>query len=457
MQIFKPSFIHKITCTLLLSVSCLVAHADPLKPALTITPSLNTTTLRVDGVTEVTYTIHNRSADNLMDIAISPASGSKVNHAEINLINNTCNKLNADQICRFGLFIKGQDQPATFTLNPRVCASNNTCVNAQPLQVVVKHTTLPARAYLASPTGNNPNTLIPLRIADKGKDSLIGGFKFDPNQEVSQAIVVSSDGAKVYLTNSGADRNNNNFVSIVDVAQNKIIANINVGYTPKNLVLSPDGTKLYVAIDESGEGGDHNHYVVVVNTQNNSVITKITTAQGKPGVYQRLVVSPDGSKVYDSLSGLSIEGLIAIDTSNNSISKKYNFTGDGLAISPDGTKLYLIKAYDGTVTVIDATGGAQIAQISGMPRAYGLAISPDGSRLYTLAIGAVTAIDTNTNKIIDTVRVQGGAGIAVTPDGSEIYVPSFAGNDVDVINAKTLQVTQVPVAAVQVSVGHFIG
>jgi YVTN family beta-propeller protein len=74
----------------------------------------------------------------------------------------------------------------------------------------------------------------------------------------------------------------------------------------------------------------------------------------------------------------------------------------------------------------------------------GIAVAPDGRKIYvtTGRFGKVFAIDTSTDQVAGSVAVGGRPwGIAITPDGKTLYTANGPSNDVSVIDAATLQVT----------------
>jgi YVTN family beta-propeller protein len=84
------------------------------------------------------------------------------------------------------------------------------------------------------------------------------------------------------------------------------------------------------------------------------------------------------------------------------------FVGDGpqgLAISPDGTRIYVANFNDDTVSVVDTTSDAVIATpiVIGSPN--GIVASPDGNFVYVTAYNAdaVRVIDTTTNTVVTSV------------------------------------------------------
>jgi len=76
-------------------------------------------------------------------------------------------------------------------------------------------------------------------------------------------IVISPDGTKVYVTNYGS-----NTVSVLSTATNSIVATINVGVSPKGVTFFPDGTKVYVTNFGSNT-------VSVIDTATNTVTATV--------------------------------------------------------------------------------------------------------------------------------------------------------------------------------------
>ncbi|TPG32527.1 YncE family protein [Mycolicibacterium hodleri] len=111
----------------------------------------------------------------------------------------------------------------------------------------------------------------------------------------------------------------------------------------------------------------------------------------------------------------------------------------GLAVTPDGTKVYVVDDTTNLITVIDATTN-QLAK----PIDFGanrepvlLTISPDGKTLYATGVltnartgvdtAVVTMVSTATNRITRTVTLPGALtdvfyDTVVAPDGKKIYV-----------------------------------
>ncbi len=76
-----------------------------------------------------------------------------------------------------------------------------------------------------------------------------------------------------------------NKVSVIDTATNTIAATVTVGNSPRGVVVSPDGTKVYVT-------NQNNNSVSVIDTATNNVIATVGAGSQPWGV----AVSPDGKR-----------------------------------------------------------------------------------------------------------------------------------------------------------------
>jgi YVTN family beta-propeller protein len=88
----------------------------------------------------------------------------------------------------------------------------------------------------------------------------------------------------------------------------------------------------------------------------------------------------------------------------------------GVAVSPDGRRVYVATGHGNSVVVIDAGRFVVSATIPVGQRPWGIAVTPDGSRLYSAngLSGDISVIDTSSNRVVATVEAGDGPwGVAV--------------------------------------------
>ena len=154
-----------------------------------------------------------------------------------------------------------------------------------------------------------------------------------------------------------------------------VLATVPVGTHPYGVAVHPDGTFAYVT-------NSHDDTVSVIDVPARAVVATL----------------PVGSLPY------------------------------GVAVATASGTAYVAALAGHSVTVVSADH-AVVATLS-VPNPHGLAVSPDGRRLYVgdYGSGALTVVDTATLAILAQVPVGGWpVGIAVHPSGSPVFVASFAG------------------------------
>ena len=150
----------------------------------------------------------------------------------------------------------------------------------------------------------------------------------------------------------------------------------------------------------------------------------------------------------------NLSGTVSvIDTMTNTIVATIS-VGLGpseIAITPDGTRAYVLDQQDSIISVIDTATYTVVTTIPVRGTA-GTAITPDGTQAYvtTPGVGNVSVINIATNTVIATIPVGVAPnGIAITPDGSRAYVANDNSDSVSVIDTTTSTV----VATIPVGTG----
>jgi YVTN family beta-propeller protein len=118
---------------------------------------------------------------------------------------------------------------------------------------------------------------------------------------------------------------------------------------------------------------------------------------------------------------------------------------EGFDVSPDGKEIWTANAQDGTVSIIDIVSKKVTATLDANVRsANRLKFTPDGKLVLISMLGVpeVVVLDAATHNPVKRIKIVGGAaGIQMQPDGSRAFVASTQGNQVEVIDLKTLSVS----------------
>ena len=236
-------------------------------------------------------------------------------------------------------------------------------------------------------------------------------------------------------------------VSIIDLATNAVVATVPVGEGPQGVVANPAGTAVYVANSDSND-------VTVIDAA-----TYKTTTIAVGAVPVGITVHPNGTRIYVANVNDTKNTVSVIDRATNVIIDKI-LCGKGsiaLAVHPDGSVVYVANVMDGTVAVVDTKTDKVIDTIKLEPTAddegWGsfpvpIVFHPDGTYVYVAnRLGSTLwAINTATHEYMARSFAQDHCGIAINPAGTVLYLPDYAGlpepptgTTMDVIDARTLE------------------
>jgi len=115
-------------------------------------------------------------------------------------------------------------------------------------------------------------------------------------------------------------------------------------------------------------------------------------------------------------------------------------TPDGVAVSPDGSTVYVANYNDGTVSVIATGSNAVVATIPVGNQPSALAVTPSDARVYVVNSGSnsVSVISTATNTVTSTVAVgRNPTALTIGSLGfsaNNVYVTNYDDGTLDVIS-----------------------
>ncbi|WP_235347255.1 S-layer homology domain-containing protein [Arthrobacter sp. SPG23] len=263
-------------------------------------------------------------------------------------------------------------------------------------------------------------------------------------------VVLSEDGTRLYIANSGNTQNPRNqgtgpgIVQVVDTRTNTVTASIETDRGGGRLTLSPDGRTLFGAMYEGRN-------VTFIDTASNAITAKVPVP-GQPG--GRVAVSPDGGTLYvgDSYAG----GINVVSVAERRVVKVIE-TGctanSDLTLNPSGSRLYITGCvYPGTLGIVDtATMASHTIPLTGAPSA--VAFGLDGNTAYVVdgsEAGRVLVLNVATETVTAAFPVgRSPQGIVINRDGSALWVVHKGSgvSRVDLVENGWQAFTDVPVGA----------
>jgi YVTN family beta-propeller protein len=197
--------------------------------------------------------------------------------------------------------------------------------------------------------------------------------------------------------------------------------------SPLEVLLSPDGMRLYVLCQDSDE-------IRVLDATSYQVIGKVTVGHVPRG----FSLSPDGARLFVTNSW--DDTLSVIDTKMLTVTATWAVGAEPSSVVEEvaGKRLFVANRISNDVAVLNAeTGVEEKRLLAGRGSSY-LTLSPDGSRIYATHVypnppvkrtgvenrtppeSEITVIDTERAVVADRIPLQGIAGVfhlALSGDG----------------------------------------
>ena len=259
----------------------------------------------------------------------------------------------------------------------------------------------------------------------------------------------------VYVTNEYSGD-----LTVIAGGTNEVLATVPLGQRPRGIKVSPDGSQLFVALSGSPPAPpgidtstlpppDRSADGIGVFDRAAGEVVQVVHAGTDP---EQLAVSADGTRLYVANEDAGEASVVDIASGEVLAALPVGGEPEGVRISPDGSVVYVTSEEDNQVSAIDTATNEVVAvfEVGARPRAS--AFTPDGSRAYVTAENGATVhvVDTAAHEVIHTIELTGELvrpmGVVVSPDGSRIYVTTGRGRMVVAIDAATNE----PVASVEV-------
>ena len=185
-------------------------------------------------------------------------------------------------------------------------------------------------------------------------------------------------------------------VVAIDPLRRAVVQTFAVGKRPRGLLLSPDGTKLYVAVSGSPIGGpgvdetklppaDRKADGIGMVDLASGKVERVLHAGADPETF---AMSPDGRTLYVSNEDTGAVSSVSVDGSHATLTQPVGEEPEGAAVTPDGVHLFIACEASDYVAMLDARTLKTLKTIPLEGRPRGALASKDGNNIYVSVEGA---------------------------------------------------------------------
>ncbi|MCU1263274.1 MAG: beta-propeller repeat protein [Bryobacterales bacterium] len=288
-----------------------------------------------------------------------------------------------------------------------------------------------------------------ISVIDPAADKVVREIPVSPNPH---GIVPSPDGGRFYVSSESKD-----LLDVVDRKNSTIIRRIPLGTRPNNVAITADGKRVYICI--RGES-----WVDIVDTVSLEKVKSVPVGHGPHNVYRTpddlhmIATSMDENKLTvinvkteEPELTIPIKGVprpLAIESNADrsikrlfvQLSSLHGFAVIDYASRMETRRVLLPDAPPGARPLIPATFS------------HGMAISPDNKTLWVASMldNSVVVFSLSDLSRITTIPVgRGPDWLTFTPDGTRCYVSNAGANSVSSIDVKEMkELTRIPVGKV---------
>ena len=264
-------------------------------------------------------------------------------------------------------------------------------------------------------------TLLPngWKIAPAGRHVQVGSLPL--------ALTESPDGRYLFIASNGYLKP---AVTVVDVKTERVVDTLVLDHAWVGLALHPDGRRLYV----SGAGNSTVHEL--------RWETRTVTPRPEEGEEVRPYLTKVLARGDDLVLGRPMP--IPREGPNRPEPVPQSFIG-GLAVSPDGSRLFAVHVLGQLVSAVDLRTGHVLRSITLDAEPYGCALSPDGSTLFVSLWGGAKVLLFDAWSLEAKGEIAVGEhpnAMAVSRDGRRLFVACANTNAVWIADVVKRQATE---------------
>jgi len=270
-------------------------------------------------------------------------------------------------------------------------------------------------------------------------------------------------------------QNSGSAVTFINPDTRKVFAYVPVGWNPREIAVSPDRSRIFVANYDGGQFGagtisvlsassrreidrldfypygkfhglacthsgvylyvasETRRAVLEINLLSRQVDRTFTLPHGQPN---ELVLDPTETRLYVT-DGVG-SSVFAINLTGGDVAEGRVGSGpEAVAIAPDGSAIWVANREDGSVTLLDPYTLVSLGTMISGRAPVRIAFAADGNRAYVVNAGegSVTVFDPRARARLGSIAVGlYPLGIALDADGTKAYVASTRDDEISVID-----------------------
>jgi gliding motility-associated-like protein len=167
-------------------------------------------------------------------------------------------------------------------------------------------------------------------------------------------MCISPDGSKLYIATTEKS------LDVMNTTTDLIESTIPLSTAPLNLIINSTGSELYMS--------SNGNFVTAINTSTYAM-TNIPLPEYRA---DGMILSPDNSKLYVAVGDM----IVTINTATNAVINTIQpdgvgaFQADGINISTDGSKLYFLDYISHSLKTLDLSSNTVTAQVNNTGQPY---------------------------------------------------------------------------------------
>jgi YVTN family beta-propeller protein len=240
-------------------------------------------------------------------------------------------------------------------------------------------------------------------------------------------IAPTLDGKKVYVSSDGGST-----VSVIDTASDSVSKTLEVGKQPHGITLTPDGKLAMIGVWSDNQ-------IAFLDTSTDQIVRKSPVTNP-----HNIAVTPDGAFAYVGSQAQDSPSLVKLNvaTGEQVASLPLDGAPRGLSVSPNGSAVYLTRAGQDDVLVVNTADTQPATRIAVGPSPHFPAFTSTGQGIVNVqGPGLLTSFDPATNTVLGTVNVGTMPHWhAVTSDGQTAYETNEGSNDISVVDLPSMTV-----------------